>query len=247
MSYDVVIQLGHCFRRRDATGTAGHRGTEQAFVAKLGPMMVASLHDFGLTARTVLADEVIPSSTVFVALHQDGSSSKRAGGASIGYPPTNNEGRELGQLWKASYQKAGWSFGFRPDNYTRGLRYYYAFKYTNAKAKFLIEHGFATNVQEENWMWDQMHLIAHANAEAIARYLKGNLSPPLVELPDYNDEDEEDGMVTLIDSTTGEGWIASSTKARKLSDVGAWMSSWIGPTRKSANMRYVIPQLYEVV
>ena len=54
-------------------------------------------------------------------------------------------------------------------------------------------------------------------------------------------------MQTLVDSTTGEHWIAAAGKARPLSDPDAWMASWNGPTASSANMRYVVPSLYELV
>ena len=57
----------------------------------------------------------------------------------------------------------------------------------------------------------------------------------------------DDEMQTLIDSTTGEHWIAAAGKARPLSDPDAWMASWNGPTASSANMRHVVPSLYELV
>lgn len=236
MSYDVIVQMGHCFRKTGSTGTSGHRGTEQEFVSIVGPKMVEWLTFAGLTARTVLADEAIPSSKVFIALHQDGSTNASARGASIGYPPSNGDGRDLGQLWKAMYQQAGWPSGFRPDNYTSALSGYYGFRKTNADVKLLIEHGFATNVADENWMWDHIPQIARVNADAVVRFLQ-----PLT--PQEEDED----MVTLIDSTTGDGWVANGTKARPLTNVGAWMASWDGPVRRSANMRFVIPDLYAVV
>ena len=59
--------------------------------------------------------------------------------------------------------------------------------------------------------------------------------------------ENEEEMQTLIDTTTGEHWVAAAGKARPLSDPDAWMSSWLGPTASSANMRHVIPALYELV
>ena len=59
--------------------------------------------------------------------------------------------------------------------------------------------------------------------------------------------DTGDDMQTLVDSTTGEHWIAAAGKARPLSDPDAWMASWNGPTASSANMRHVVPSLYELV
>ncbi len=66
--------------------------------------------------------------------------------------------------------------------------------------------------------------------------------------PVYDDDhdDEENDMLTLIDSTTNEGWIAAGNIARKLSDPADWLATWEGPVRKHGNMRYVIGDLYEL-
>ena len=172
---DVCIQLGHCYRRRGATGTAGHRGTEQEFASLVGHAMKAFLVDRGVDAVTVLADERIPDCRVFVALHQDGAASSAAYGASVGYREsssvwskvrgwlggdTANQSHDLAQKWKALYSLAGWPSGFRPDNYTKALRGYYGFRKVRAEAKVLLEHGFATNRMDCDWMWDRIDLIA---------------------------------------------------------------------------------------
>ena len=66
--------------------------------------------------------------------------------------------------------------------------------------------------------------------------------------PAYDDDhdDEDNDMLTLIDSTTNEGWIAAGNIARKLSDPADWLATWEGPIRKHGNMRYVIGDLYEL-
>lgn len=177
--HDVVIQLGHCFRKRGATGTSGmwqgRRRTEQEFVEKVGRRMASILNAAGIDTRVTLADETVPSSLVFVALHQDGSESRTARGASVGYPSVGDGGR-LGQIWKALYQLAGWPSGFRPDNYTAALRGYYGFRRSNATARLLIEHGFATNPDDQAWMWTRWADIAHVNAAAVAHYLGRSLT-----------------------------------------------------------------------
>lgn len=166
----IVIQKGHCYRKTGSTGTGGHRGTEQQFVDQLGDRMWEILHAAGVDVTIVLADEMIPDCDVFVALHQDGSTDATARGASVGYPPTNNAGRELGQLWKALYQQAGWPSGFRPDNYTPALSGYYAYRRVNADAKLLIEHGFATNRYDADWMWDNLDTIAAVSADTLITF-----------------------------------------------------------------------------
>ncbi len=241
MTTECVIQLGHCFRRRGFTGTEGlYNGrtrTEQEFVSTVGYRMAELLTLRGVTNRVVLADDPVPASTVFVALHQDGSENRSARGASVGYP--NVGGERLGQIFKALYQLGGWPSGYRPDNYTRALRNYYGFRRSSAPAKLLIEHGFATNTDDQRWMWSNWERIAQINAEAVTRYLG----------PTTTDDDDEGitDMETLIDSTTGEAWVAANGKARPLSNVADWLATWTGPLRRSANMRFVIGDLYEVL
>lgn len=183
---DVIVQLGHCFRKTGATGTSGlyggRRRTEQEFASKVGYRMVEHLNAAGITAKAVLADDPIPASKVFVALHQDGSENHAARGASVGYPSTGR-GRELGQTWKAMYQLAGWPSGFRPDNYTAALRGYYGFRRSTAPTRLLIEHGFATNPSDQAWMWQRWAQIAQVNAEAVAHHLGRRPTLELGEAP----------------------------------------------------------------
>ncbi|RMH83122.1 MAG: hypothetical protein D6683_02455, partial [Actinomyces sp.] len=59
--------------------------------------------------------------------------------------------------------------------------------------------------------------------------------------------DLEQIMFVAIDTTENRYWLVANGKARILSDPDAWMKSWDGPVIRSANMRYVIPDLYAVV
>jgi hypothetical protein len=110
---------------------------------------------------------------VFVALHQDGSTNPKARGASIGYPPSSQPSRDYGHIFKRLYAVAGWPGGWRPDNYTSALANYYAFRRTSAPVKLLVEHGFATNRADADWMWDNLDLIAGVHAETIAAWFGG--------------------------------------------------------------------------
>lgn len=237
--HDAVLHLGHCYRTSGFTGTAGHRGTEQEFVSNVGEAMADRLRLQGVDAVTALADASLPRCRLFVALHQDGSVNPRARGASVGYPSAHGPSRQAAQIWKAHYATtAGWPSGFRGDNYTRALRTYYGFRRVHADAKYLIEHGFATNRADADYMWDNVGRIVKANCDAIVQWL----GPPV--------EPYEEGLVdmeTLVDTTTGEHWVCANGKARPLSNPDAWMASWVGPTRKSANMTHVISDLYTVV
>lgn len=141
----LVVQKGHCYRRTGATGTTG----EQGYASSVANACVNLLHGrSGWTVRTILADA--PSSAydgdAFVAIHCDGSTNSSARGASVGY--RNAAGQRLGQAWKRAYAARGWSGGFRSDNYTDALHFYYgtgnAIGQGNARA-FIAECGFMTN------------------------------------------------------------------------------------------------------
>lgn len=64
--------------------------------------------------------------------------------------------------------------------------------------------------------------------------------------PVFDGEDEEDDMVTLHDTTTGQVWVAAGNVARVISDPAGWLGSWNGPTRSHPNMRHVIDDLYSI-
>jgi hypothetical protein len=169
----VVVQMGHVPRTKGATGTSGHRGSEQEFARQVGVRLAERLDRQGRTVYLIGADDPIPKSDVFVALHQDGSANPKARGASIGFPPSSKESAQFGAIFKRLYAVAGWPGGFRPDNYTQALRTYYAWRRTNAPVRLLVEHGFATNRADADWMWDNLDVIAGVHADTIAAWFGG--------------------------------------------------------------------------
>jgi N-acetylmuramoyl-L-alanine amidase len=180
MMYDVVIHLGHCNRTRGATGTSGiyhgERRSEQAFVKAVGYPLAEELQRMGINAVTKLADESLPRCQVFVALHQDGSTNSSARGASVGYPSPHDA--PLARLWKANYSLQGWPSGFRGDNYTRALQNYYGFRRVHADRKFLVEHGFATNLTDQAWMWDNLGKVIKSHTSTLTQWLGVTPIPP---------------------------------------------------------------------
>lgn len=146
------VQMGHCFRRSGSIGTAG----EQEYVSRVAKDAAAILRGVGgHTVKLALADERITGRwDLFVALHCDGSVSPSASGASVGYRTT--AGRNIARLWKRRFEARGWPYGFRPDNYTGALRYYYGTGWA-ARAgiprAFILEHGFLTNPNRDRaWL-----------------------------------------------------------------------------------------------
>jgi N-acetylmuramoyl-L-alanine amidase-like protein len=141
----LVVQRGHCNRTTGATGTNG----EQAYATSVAEACVAVLDGRnGWTVRVILADAGGGeyAGDAFVAIHCDGSLDPSARGGSIGY--RNAAGQRFGQAWKRAYAARGWTGGFRADNYTEDLHFYYgtgtAVDQGNATA-FIAECGFMTN------------------------------------------------------------------------------------------------------
>ena len=184
---NCVVQAGHVPRTRGATGSQGVLGSEQAFTLKTATYIQKWLTLRGWTCEMIGADDDIPDSTVFVAIHHDGSSNSKARGPSVGYPidPPDASGtpasKAAAQVWKRVYGKAYPGPTFRPDNYTRGLRGYYAFRKSTARIKLCLEHGFGTNPEDARFMWSDAGQDAAVDAvEAVLGHWLGwdaKLSP----------------------------------------------------------------------
>ncbi len=186
----VAISKGHCFRTKGATGTEG----EQQFNGAVAAQIAARLTLRGHQAKIFLADESPPVGfDAVLHLHADGSVSRDARGASVGFPDparygqaAGKAGQELGTAWKTAYQAHGWARGFRPDNNTEGLSHYYGHqKALDAKIprSLVIEHGFLTNDLDKKWMLANLEHIGQAHVDAIETVLGhplGHDDPPMV-------------------------------------------------------------------
>lgn len=173
----LVAQRGHVPRRTGATGTAGEQEVVTAIAAELG-----KYKPDGWKLVVINADEPLERyrGDVFVALHCDGSSNTDAHGASVGYQTA--AGSALAQKWKSEYVKQGWGRGFRPDNYTAGLRGYYAYKYAKqfTNTYIVVEHGFLTNAQDAAWIRSHYAECAKAVWMAVAGSVKRPYKAPVV-------------------------------------------------------------------
>ena len=136
---NCVVQAGHVPRTRGATGANGLLGTEQQFTLKTATYIQKWLTLRGWTCEMIGADDDVPDSTVFVAIHHDGSRNASARGPSVGYPADYKDGsKNAAQEWKRVYGAAYPGPSFRPDNYTGGLRGYYAFRKSTARIKLCL-------------------------------------------------------------------------------------------------------------
>jgi hypothetical protein len=179
----IVVQAGHHGRSTGVTGTSGLDAdpTEQEFTIAAARACAHLLNAAGHVAHVVAAD--IPNQAyrgdAFVAIHCDGSTDQSARGASVGY--RTPEGQRLATAFKHAYQAAGWTGGWRPDNYTPALAGYYGTKRAIAQGNrtaFVAESGFLTNRQDEALLSfpHGPNRCAHALTVAVVEILGGQ--PP---------------------------------------------------------------------
>lgn len=182
----IVIGPGHVYRTRGSTGT--HH--EQPIVEAIGRMLTGTedrarialartligraqsnlagraLRDRGHQVTIITADSRPPrGADAYFGLHCDGSVSRSASGASVGY--RNSASGEMAREWKRAYARRGWPHGFRGDNYTGALRYNYATRWARDAGigrAIIVEHGFATNPTEYRWITSSGGLTAAALA-----------------------------------------------------------------------------------
>jgi hypothetical protein len=172
-----ALQLGHCYRRSGATGTPG----EQEYATAVGHEAARRLRALGHTVRVLLADDPVPRTDAFVAVHADGSTHASARGASVGYRtgrPTTAASRAAAHRWKTAYQRYGQQ-QFRADNYTPALSSYYGTGRAHAAGTpvaFIIEGGFLTNAAERAWLTSTRG--RDACAQAIVDALTGATPAP---------------------------------------------------------------------
>lgn len=162
----VTIQQGHVPRKRGSTGAPGEQTYNRAVAAEAARL----LRGQGVIAKIIVADPShYPHTRDFVAVHYDGSVNASAHGASAGYPDA--AGGELAHAWKVAYRAEGFPGGFRHDNYTAGLRSYYAYRRSPSKRRIVTEGGFGSHSREGPWLRSKEGIATCARA--IARAVTG--------------------------------------------------------------------------
>lgn len=175
----VVVQRGHCFRTSGATGAPG----EQAFTKAAADRVAHHVRALGHEVRIINADvdRALYAGDLFVALHYDSSSNPAARGASVGWQTA--EGRRFADAWKRAYVAAGWTGGFRDDNYTAALAGYYGVRRAVAagnRRAFIAEAGFHSSPLDAALLAAPAgpDRVGRAVAAAVAEIVGGTTPPP---------------------------------------------------------------------
>ncbi|MGC1381451.1 MAG: hypothetical protein WA814_10580 [Candidatus Baltobacteraceae bacterium] len=183
LSYDVLISAGHegrpasCARFPQHHCNLGARD-ERAWTPIVADAATQILRRHGVTVARLPADfdgTYRVGAAVFI--HFDGSEPPCQSSASIGYGKKTDTA--AAEAWRALYGRY-WPFGFQPDDFTIGLREYYAYRQVEAGAGALVlELGEITCANQRAWLAPRLQwegaVIAHFLSERIG---KGNVPDP---------------------------------------------------------------------
>jgi hypothetical protein len=180
---DVLISAGHegrpasCARfthRKCNLGAAGERDWTPIVADEATRMLRAH----GVSVRREPADfEGTYDVGMAIFIHFDGAAPVCTSGASIGYDGA--AGQKAARQWRALYQPL-FPFTFKPDNFTAGLRHYYAYRQVDARdGALVLELGEITCPAQHAWLASRLEALGDLIAYDVSRAIgKGDVSLP---------------------------------------------------------------------
>lgn len=182
MDADVVLQAGHegQVRNSGAIGTAASHGASGT--TKPEHLMTPIVADAAAEILTAHGVEVLRVPALFpskltaklgLALHFDGSGTKCASGASVGYPPGEPRGsnKPTADLWKQIYGEI-WPFKWMKDNFTKNLSGYYGYSWMSTEiAEMLIEFGEISCPEQDEWLQPRLEWLGGVVAHFVGQVL----------------------------------------------------------------------------
>ncbi|MGA8535515.1 MAG: hypothetical protein WB615_15515 [Candidatus Tumulicola sp.] len=183
LAFDVLVSAGHEGRpascahfphRRCNLGAAGERD----WTPIVADTAARILRAHGVTVARLPADftgDYAVGAAAFI--HFDGSSPPCRTGASVGYHQAHD--RAGAAAWRALYGKY-FRFTFMPDNFTSGLRDYYAFRQVDARdTSLVLEFGEITCAAQRAWLAPRLRWAGALLAYFLSvRSGKGNVPDP---------------------------------------------------------------------
>jgi hypothetical protein len=183
LTADVLISAGHEGRPASCAHFPQHHcnlgaGGERTWTPIVADTATQVLRAHGVSVARLPADfpgEYRVAAAVFI--HFDGSNPPCGSRASIGYHDKSDAAAAT--AWRELYGEF-WPYGFQPDNFTEGLRDYYAFRQVNARdGSLVLELGEITCPAQHAWLAPRLHwagtLLAHFLSTLIG---KGNVPNP---------------------------------------------------------------------
>jgi hypothetical protein len=177
---DVLVSAGHegrpasCARYPKRACNLGAAG-ERAWTPVVADAVTRILREHGLSVVRVPADfdgHYAVDAAIFI--HFDGAATPCSSGASIGYHLPQY--RVAAAQWRALYSRYI-PFGFEPDDFTVGLRDYYAYKQVDARrASLVLELGELTCPAQRAWLAPRLGEVADILAVYLSQLIgKGDV------------------------------------------------------------------------
>ncbi len=161
LAFNVLISAGHegrpasCVHFPQRACNLGAAG-ERAWTPIVADEATRILRAHGVSVARLPADftgTYAVDAAIFI--HFDGSERPCSSGASIGYHEIADE--SAARKWKRLYERYI-PFRFEPDNFTIGLRDYYAYRQVDASAgKLVLELGELTCPAQRAWLAPRLH------------------------------------------------------------------------------------------
>lgn len=177
LQYDVLISAGHEGRPASCAHFPQHHcnlgaAGEREWTPIVADAATKILRSEGFTVARLPADfagQYKVKAAVFI--HFDGSNPPCRSSASIGY--ADQRDAAAAKAWRKLYG-AYWPFGFQPDNFTAGLRGYYAFKQVDAAdGSLVLELGEITCPAQHAWLAEHLQWEGALLAAFLRRQERG--------------------------------------------------------------------------
>jgi hypothetical protein len=181
VAYDVLISAGHEGRPASCAHFPQHRCNlgapgERAWTPIVADAATKILRRYGVTVARRPADfngTYRVGAAIFI--HFDGSDPPCRSGASVGY--AHERDAAAASKWRRLYGEY-WPYGFEPDNFTQGLREYYAYRQVDARvASLVLELGEITCPAQRAWLAPRLRWAGALLAYFAARLI-GNGTVP---------------------------------------------------------------------
>jgi hypothetical protein len=156
LTYDVMISAGHEGRPASCAHFPQHRcnlgaSGERTWTPIVADAATRILRQHGVSVVRLPADfagKYRVRAAVFI--HFDGSDPPCGSRASVGYAHSHDA--SAAAAWHRLYGQY-WPFGFQPDNFTNGLRAYYAYSQVEAqRGSLVLELGEITCPAQRAWL-----------------------------------------------------------------------------------------------
>lgn len=167
---EVYIQAGHEGRLFGNTGSVSEYGREMDWNTIVADEATRVLRNAGVSVIRAPADQKrIHVVRLALSVHFDGSKNACRTGAAIGFNRSSD--KAAAREWKNIYRSV-FPFQWMPDNFSKNLRQYYNYRYTQASdAELVLELGEISCPEQARWLQPRLEylgaLVAYFAAQRV--------------------------------------------------------------------------------